>query len=63
MTRGDQYRASAEAAEAAAATAATPDLEREFLALAAQWRDLARQADEFDGALKRFETDLSSQGG
>jgi len=54
MTRGDEYRARAEAAETSAATAANAELRRQFLDLAAKWRDLARQADEYDDAVKAF---------
>ena len=63
MTRGDQFRTSALDAEASAASAASADLQRQFLDLAAQWRDLADEADAFDAALNRFESDVGSQQG
>lgn len=51
MTRGDEFRERAAAAEASAATAANSELRREFFELAVKWRDLARQADEYDEAV------------
>lgn len=60
-TRGDQFRSRADAAEASATTAASPELERQFLAVAAQWRDLARQADEHDTAVRQARLDSQSQ--
>jgi hypothetical protein len=61
MTRGDQFRASADAAEASAAAAFSPDLKRQFHELAVQWRDLARQADDYDAAVKPEEDHSSSR--
>lgn len=51
MTRGDEFRARAEAAEDSATTAASAELRFQFLDLAAKWRDLARQADAYDEAV------------
>jgi hypothetical protein len=61
VTRGGQFRSRADAAEASAATAGSPELKQQFLAVAAQWRDLARQADEDDAALVQAGLDSQSQ--
>lgn len=48
MTRGDRYREQAKVVQKFAVDAKDADVKRQFIELAAQWRNLARQADEHD---------------
>ena len=52
MARGDPYRARAVTAEMTAADTTDAEMKRQFLDLAAQWRDLARQADDYEATIR-----------
>jgi hypothetical protein len=44
-SKAEKYRATADACDEAAAKSHDPEVKRQYLELAVQWRDLAKQAE------------------